>query len=102
MAKAPRSPGRVRAGGIPQYDGVVQLIRFVFLAVTVLVTATGYIQEGRRLNRIRELPGRAALAHYERGRARGERMMWAVALALAAGALYSVYLVWAASRWGGQ
>lgn len=77
---------------------MVQLVRLVFLAVTALVTATGYIQEGRRLNRIRELRGREALAYYERGRARGDRMMWAVALALAAAALYSVYLVWAASR----
>jgi hypothetical protein len=72
----------------------VQLIRFVFLAVAALVTVTGYVQEGRRLNRIRDLPGPRALAHYERGRARGERMMWAVALALVLTAAFLVYRVW--------
>lgn len=68
----------------------MQLIRLLAVAVACVVGVIGYIQEGRRLEVIRQLPGARARDYYEAIRTRNDRMMWVVALVLAVGAAFAV------------
>lgn len=61
------------------------------VAVAGIAVIVGYIQEGRRLEVIRKLPGDKARDYYEAGRARNERVMWVVALALLIAAAIVVF-----------
>jgi hypothetical protein len=69
------------------YDGPVQLIRLIVIALAGVAAVAGYIHEARRLQVVQQLPGDQARAYYESGRARGERLMWLVTAALAAAAV---------------
>ncbi len=60
----------------------MQLIRLLVAAVAGIAVVVGYIHERRRLEVISKLPGDKARDYYEAGRARNERVMWVVALAL--------------------
>lgn len=73
-----------------RYDGAVQLIRLIVVAVAGLVTVAGYLHEGRRLQAIRSLPGDKARDLFEAGRVRDERVMWVVASLLFVGAVVAV------------
>lgn len=68
----------------------MQLVRLLAVVVACLVGVIGYVQEGRRLETIRQLPGDKARDYYEAARTRGDRMMWVMALVLAAGAVASI------------
>jgi hypothetical protein len=75
---------------IPRYDVVVQLVRLIVVAIAGVAAAAGYIQEGRRLQIIKQMPGDKARDFYEGVRSRNERVMWLVAMLLAAGAVAAV------------
>jgi len=69
----------------------VQLIRLLVVAAAGVLAVIGYIQEGRRLEHIRQLSGHQARDFYEAGRARNERVMWLIAVAAVATAGVFVY-----------
>lgn len=65
-------------------------LRLLFAAVAIVLVAGQYLQERRRLQIIRGLPGRQARDYYERLRRRNERGLvatTAVALLAAIGAV---------------
>ncbi len=64
----------------------MQLVRLIVLGTAGFAALAGYIQEGRRLAAIRQMPGDKARDFYEAVRARDERLMWVVAALLAVGA----------------
>lgn len=68
----------------------MQLVRLIVVVLAGVAAAAGYIHEGRRLEKIRGLPGEEARDYYEAGRNRDERAMWMIAVALAAAAVVSV------------
>lgn len=63
------------------------MVRLIVVALSGIATMAGYLQEGRRLQIIQRLPGDRARDLYEAKRNRDERLMWLVAILLAAGAV---------------
>jgi hypothetical protein len=68
----------------------VQLVRLIVVAIAGVAVLAGYIQEGRRLQIIKQMPGAKARDFYEAVRTRDERIMWLLAVLLLAGAVAAV------------
>ena len=68
----------------------MQLVRLIVVAIAGVAALAGYIQEGRRLQIIKQMSGDKARDFYEAVRTRDERIMWLVAGLLAAGAVAAV------------
>jgi hypothetical protein len=59
------------------------ILRILLIAAAALASVAGFLQERRRLEVIKGLPGRKARDYYEATRERGERFMIAVTTVLA-------------------
>jgi hypothetical protein len=79
----------------------VQLIRLVVVAVACIAGVGGYLQEGRRLEAIRRLPGDKARDYYQAVRTRDDRVLWVLAVVFLAAALVAVFRVWVFPPTGG-
>jgi hypothetical protein len=73
------------------YDDGVSLVRLVVVLVAGVAAVAGYLQEGRRLEAIRRLPGEQARDYYEAGRARGEGAMWVITVVLVIAAVVMTF-----------
>lgn len=65
----------------------MRALNLVLVVLTLLSSAGGYVQEKRRLARIRQLPPEKARALYEVAQRRRERLMIVITVALVAGAV---------------
>jgi len=70
----------------------MRLINAAIVALALLATAGGYLQEKKRLETILALPPAAARAFYEKAQLRRERVLMVVTGLLVAGAIASLVL----------
>ena len=74
------------------------LLRILLIAAAALVSVAGFLQERRRLEIIKGLPGRQARDYYEANRERGERFMIVVTSVLALVGIAALVLTFGTKR----
>jgi hypothetical protein len=77
----------------------VTILRFALVLAATLSSLGQFLQERHRLKVIASLPGRRARDHYEKTRARDERLMLGVTLVLVVAAIAALALTF--GRGGG-
>ena len=74
------------------------ILRILLIAAAALASVAGFLQEGRRLEIIKGLPGPKARDYYEANRERGERFMIVVTSVLALVGIAALVLTFGTKR----
>jgi len=76
----------------------VPILRILLIVAAVLASVAGILQERRRLEVIKTLPGRQARDYYEANRERGERFMIVVTAVLALAGIAALVVTFGTKR----